>query len=85
MVLDEMVPYIERRVRESGKHARSVLRHMLGLFAGRPGARRYKRMLSGPMDVDLDVRALLTEAMRAIPDAVLHEPPPREDVSVCRT
>ena len=83
-VLDEMVPYIERRVRESGKHARSVLRHMLGLFAGRPGARRYKRMLSGPMDVDLDVAALLTEAMRAIPAEVLHEPAVQEDPTVCR-
>ncbi len=43
-VLD-MLPYIES---EMGKGARlnQITRHMLGAFAGRPGARRWRRVLS---------------------------------------
>ncbi len=41
----EMVPYIERHLAHGGRLA-SVTRHMLGLFAGRPGARAWRRMLS---------------------------------------
>ncbi|MGR3322388.1 MAG: tRNA dihydrouridine(20/20a) synthase DusA [Pseudooceanicola sp.] len=40
-----MLPYIERHLREGGKLAQ-VTRHMLGLFAGRPGARHWRRVLS---------------------------------------
>jgi tRNA-dihydrouridine synthase A len=40
-----MLPYISRHLEEGGKlHA--VTRHMLGLFAGRPGARHWRRTLS---------------------------------------
>ncbi|MGE4612044.1 MAG: tRNA dihydrouridine(20/20a) synthase DusA [Paracoccaceae bacterium] len=43
-VLD-MLPYIERQL---GKGARlnQITRHMLGSFSGRPGARRWRRVLS---------------------------------------
>ena len=43
-VLD-MLPYIES---ELGKGARlnQITRHMLGVFAGRPGARRWRRVIS---------------------------------------
>ncbi|MFW8592828.1 tRNA dihydrouridine(20/20a) synthase DusA [Cribrihabitans neustonicus] len=40
-----MLPYIEARLSEGTKLAQ-VTRHMLGLFAGRPGARQWRRMLS---------------------------------------
>lgn len=40
-----MLPYIERHLAQGGRlHA--VTRHMLGLFAGRPGARAWRRHLS---------------------------------------
>jgi len=40
-----MIPYIERHLAEGGGlHA--ITRHMLGLFAGRPGARAWRRTLS---------------------------------------
>ena len=42
-----MIPYIEEHV-ASGGQARHVTRHMLGLFAGRPGAKQWRRMLSDP-------------------------------------
>ncbi|MDF0597482.1 tRNA dihydrouridine(20/20a) synthase DusA [Psychromarinibacter halotolerans] len=40
-----MKPYIEAHLGEGGKLAQ-VTRHMLGLFAGRPGARGWRRVLS---------------------------------------
>lgn len=40
-----MLPHIEAHLAAGGKLAQ-VTRHMLGLFAGRPGARRWKRVLS---------------------------------------
>ncbi|MCX7565014.1 tRNA dihydrouridine(20/20a) synthase DusA [Sulfitobacter sp. F26169L] len=40
-----MLPYIEAHLEAGGKLAQ-VTRHMLGLFAGRPGARLWRRVLS---------------------------------------
>ncbi|MHC9237552.1 tRNA dihydrouridine(20/20a) synthase DusA [Pseudooceanicola sp. 502str34] len=40
-----MLPYIETHLAAGGKLAQ-VTRHMLGLFAGRPGARVWRRVLS---------------------------------------
>ena len=44
-VVLQMVPYIERHMKEGGK-LNQVTRHMLGLFAGRGGARMWRRLLS---------------------------------------
>ncbi|ALG90034.1 MULTISPECIES: tRNA dihydrouridine(20/20a) synthase DusA [Actibacterium] len=44
-VVDEMRPYIARHL-EAGGRLHNVTRHMLGLFAGRPGARGWRRVLS---------------------------------------
>ncbi|MBJ6370652.1 tRNA dihydrouridine(20/20a) synthase DusA [Sedimentitalea arenosa] len=41
----DMLPYIEAHLSAGGK-LHQVTRHMLGLFAGRPGARAWRRMLS---------------------------------------
>jgi tRNA-dihydrouridine synthase A len=57
-----MLPYIEREM-SAGTRLNQITRHMLGAFAGRPGARGWRRVLSegahrpgaGP---DLVVRAL---------------------------
>src|SRR6056297_3027147 len=40
-----MLPYIERHLSRGGR-LQQVTRHMLGLFAGRPGARGWKRVRS---------------------------------------
>jgi tRNA-dihydrouridine synthase A len=64
-----MLPYIERECGE-GTRLPQITRHMLGLFAGRPGARQWRRILSeeahrpgaGP---ELLLRALGTVAQRA--------------------
>ena len=44
-VVDGMRPYIAAHLAEGGKLAQ-VTRHMLGLFAGLPGARQWRRVLS---------------------------------------
>jgi tRNA-dihydrouridine synthase A len=44
-VVQEMLPYMERHLSQGGK-LHQVTRHMLGLFAGRPGARAWRRYLS---------------------------------------
>ncbi len=44
-VVHKMLPYIERHLAEGGR-LHQITRHMLGLFAGRPGARGWRRVLS---------------------------------------
>ena len=41
----QMLPYIEAHLGAGGKLGQ-ITRHMLGLFAGRPGARQWRRILS---------------------------------------
>jgi tRNA-dihydrouridine synthase A len=42
----QMIPYIERHLADHGGRLGQITRHMLGLFAGRPGARAWRRVLS---------------------------------------
>ncbi|TCP42888.1 tRNA-U16,U17-dihydrouridine synthase [Rhodovulum marinum] len=44
-VVEEMKPYIARHLAAGGR-LHNVTRHMLGLFAGQPGARAWRRVLS---------------------------------------
>lgn len=44
-VIETMLPYIEQRMHE-GRPLKSITRHLLGLFQGQPGARRWRRHLS---------------------------------------
>ncbi|MEC3863437.1 tRNA dihydrouridine(20/20a) synthase DusA [Mesobacterium sp. TK19101] len=44
-IAERMKPYIAAHLASGGKLAQ-VTRHMLGLFAGRPGARQWRRVLS---------------------------------------
>ena len=44
-VLTDMRPYIEAHLQSGGK-LHQITRHMLGLFAGQPGARIWRRVLS---------------------------------------
>ena len=41
-----MIPYIERQHHEHGTPAKSITRHMLGLFNGQRGGRQWRRYLS---------------------------------------
>lgn len=44
-VVQAMLPYIEAHLAAGGR-LHQITRHMLGLFAGRPGARHWRRVLS---------------------------------------
>lgn len=44
-IVEAMLPYIEAHLAAGGR-LHQVTRHMLGLFAGRPGARHWRRVLS---------------------------------------
>ena len=44
-VIDAMRPYISRHIATGGR-LHQITRHMLGLFAGQPGARVWRRVLS---------------------------------------
>ncbi|MCA0899313.1 tRNA dihydrouridine(20/20a) synthase DusA [Microbulbifer agarilyticus] len=44
-VVQQMLPYIEQELTK-GQHLKHITRHMMGLFQGVPGARRFRRHLS---------------------------------------
>jgi tRNA-dihydrouridine synthase A len=46
VIVDRMLPYIEQEL-NAGTALRHIARHMLGLFQGVPGARAWRRHLSG--------------------------------------
>ncbi|MEM7432301.1 MAG: tRNA dihydrouridine(20/20a) synthase DusA [Pseudomonadota bacterium] len=68
-VVERMLPYIEQQL-EAGERLGRMTRHMLGLFAGQPGGRGWRRYLSEnayaeDADVRVVQRALDTMAMAA--------------------
>jgi tRNA-dihydrouridine synthase A len=44
-LLERMASYAQRQLAD-GHHLSAITRHMLGLYAGEPGARDYRRLLS---------------------------------------
>jgi tRNA-dihydrouridine synthase A len=63
----EFRPWIEQRLGE-GVPLHAITRHMLGLFAGRPGARQWRRILSekGPSARGAAAIAIFEEALSAV-------------------
>lgn len=64
-VVHEMLPYIDAHVGAGGKLGQ-VTRHMLGLFAGQAGARRWRRTLSDNAHREGAGSALVLEALDAV-------------------
>ena len=65
-VVEIMIPYLEAHLREEGGKPSHVTRHMLGLFNGQPGARKWRRALSENA-VRKDAGAeVLTEALQLV-------------------
>jgi tRNA-dihydrouridine synthase A len=63
--VEAMRPYVEAHLAAGGR-VHSITRHMLGLFAGQPGARAWRRTLSeGAARKDAGVK-LLDEALSAM-------------------
>jgi tRNA-dihydrouridine synthase A len=62
-VLERMAAYTAREV-AAGESAQSITRHMLGLYNGQPGARRYRALLSEGVRSGGDAAALLRQVGR---------------------
>lgn len=71
-VVAELVPYAEALVGR-GEPVSRLTRHVLGLFAGRPGARGWRRHLSEEAHRPGAGAEVLLEAAARVPDAVLDE------------
>ena len=73
-VVASVLPYVAERL-GCGVPLNSLTRHMLGLFAGQPGARAWRRHLSENVHKPGVGDGVLQDALRFIPDAVLDERP----------
>jgi tRNA-dihydrouridine synthase A len=63
-----MLSYIECEL-ERGATLNSITRHMLGLFAGRPGARAWRRNISEHAHREGAGSEVLVNALNAMPAA----------------
>jgi tRNA-dihydrouridine synthase A len=70
----DLVPYAEALVGR-GEPVSRLTRHVLGLFAGRPGARAWRRHLSEAAHRPGAGAEVLLEAAARVPDEVLDERP----------
>jgi tRNA-dihydrouridine synthase A len=73
-VVTAMLPYVEAW-RARGEPLARITRHLLGLFAGQPGARAWRRRLGEEARLPGAGPELLTAALAAIPDEVLDARP----------
>lgn len=60
-----MIPYI-RAAEAEGINRYNITKHMMGLFHGRPGARRWRRLLGDRTLADLSTEELIEEALGAV-------------------
>ncbi len=67
-VVESMLPYIDRQSGE-GVSLNSITRHMLGLFAGQPGARAWRRYISEHAQREGAGSEVLVNALNAMPVA----------------
>ncbi len=67
-IVERMLPYVERE-RAAGERLNRITRHMLGLFAGQPGARAWRRSISENAHKPDAGPEVLLSALDAIPEA----------------
>lgn len=67
-VVHAMLPYVEQELLQ-GVRLQQIVRHMLGLFQGRPGARRWRRYLSENAHRRGAGVEVLEAALRQLPDS----------------
>ena len=65
-IVERMLPYIEKEL-ANGERLGRITRHMLGLFAGEPGARAWRRYLSEKAFRDGAGTEVLVEALERLP------------------
>jgi tRNA-dihydrouridine synthase A len=67
-IVEQMIPYIEQQL-DQGEKLNRITRHMLGLFAGQPGARAWRRHLSEKAYRDAAGIDVVIDALDAMPMA----------------
>ena len=68
-VMLAMIPYVDEQCAR-GVPLRAIVRHMLGLYHGRPGGRRFRQLLSDSATLKGAGPALLLEALAAVEPAL---------------
>ena len=68
-VVEAMIPYVERQVAR-GTPLRSIVRHMLGLYHGQGGGRRYRQILSDAQRLKGAGAGLLRDALVEVEPAL---------------
>lgn len=64
-VVEQMIPYIESHLQQGGR-CWHVARHMLGLFQGQPGAKRWRQHLSQQGPLATDAEQLMRNALALV-------------------
>jgi len=67
-IIESMIPYIENELGR-GTPLKNITRHMLGLFAGEPGARAWRRYLSEHAHRHDAGKEVIQEALLRLPNA----------------
>jgi tRNA-dihydrouridine synthase A len=67
-VVQAMLPYISERM-GLGRSLKSITRHLLGLFQGQPGAKRWRRYLSENAHLKGARLEIVEQALALVPDA----------------
>ena len=67
-IVERMLPYVEREL-SAGAELKHITRHMLGLFAGLPGARAWRRYLSENAHLSGAGADVLQAALTRLPGA----------------
>ena len=67
-IVGQMLPYVESML-AGGVPLNRITRHMLGLFAGQPGARAWRRYISEHAHLHGAGTEVLTDALKAMPTA----------------
>jgi tRNA-dihydrouridine synthase A len=67
-VVEQMVPYVDQQI-AAGVPLNRITRHMLGLYAGRPGARAWRRYISERAHHESAGSEVLINALNAMPAA----------------
>lgn len=58
-----MIPYIEQQAKDFGTPAKSITRHMLGLFNNLKGGRHWRRSLSETIEIQNNIAKTIEHAM----------------------
>ena len=67
-IIESMIPYVERQL-STDAELKHITRHMLGLFAGQPGARAWRRYLSENSHLPGAGVEVLRVALAKLPEA----------------